>query len=209
VALAREAARALRQLKAFDALAAGLESKDPEVRATAAAAGAAPTRLCAVLRADEWPKVRSSAARGLLKHPTQAACLADGFGDPDPVVALVSIQVAGLSGLAPLRKPLRRVAGSPRASVPLRGAAFVSLAHLGDAEPAQKALATHLASGKIVPLAVAAVRALAVVGDLERLKAAGGSESERVRKVAERALANAKGPTPPSEDSDPADSDPE
>ena len=84
-----------------------------------------------------------------------------------------------------------------------------ALARGGDAEPARRALATHLETGKIEPLAVAAVRALAASGDLERLRAAAGSDSERVKRVAERALAAAEPPASQPQAPDPADADPE
>ena len=210
VALAREATRALRQLRALDALAGALGSSDPQVRATAAAAGPAPETLCVMLQKDAWPAVRSAAARGLEKHPAQAKCLAAAFEDADPMVALVAIQIAGRTGAAePVRAPLRALAGSPKAAVALRGAAFVSLAKLGDTEPATKALATHLANGGIEPLAVAAVQAMAAVGDADAVRGALQSESERVRKAAERALTALAPPASAPTAPDPADDDPE
>ena len=208
IALAREAARALRQLGS-PALGVAAGALDPEVRAMAAAAGVAADRLCPALGGDAWPQVRAAAARGLAEHPELAECLGAAFADADPTVALAAIEAAGRVALPALRGPLRKVAGDAKAVVPLRAAAFLALARGGDAEPARRALATHLETGKIEPLAVAAVRALAASGDLERLRAAAGSDSERVKRVAERALAAAEPPASQPQAPDPADADPE
>ncbi len=192
VALAREAARALRQLKAIDALALGLNALDPEVRAMAAAAGAAPGHLCRILQNDAWPQVRAAAARGLGGHPRFAACLGDALSDPDGTVALAVAQAAGQVKLKVLRDPLRKLAGSAKARVPLRAAAFLALARFGDIQPARAALTTHLEKGGIVPLAEAAVRALAIANERELLRAALGSKTVQVRLLAARLLVEAR-----------------
>ncbi|MEZ4471842.1 MAG: hypothetical protein R3F60_13835 [bacterium] len=190
-ALAREAAQALAQLGRADLLGPALASADPEVRRHAAASGADPARLCALL-ADPWPLVRVAAAQGLGRTPAAAGCLADGLGDADVRVKVAAARAATVARLPALRGPLRRLAGDAAAPVDARAEAFVALAAQGDREPAERALAAHLASGDIEPLALAAVRALAVAGrpeDRPRLEGALRSTSAAVRLATIRALA--------------------
>lgn len=168
VALAREASRALRQLGAALALEGALAHPDPEVRAMAAAAGAGRQSLCRLLESDDWPMVRAAAARGLAAHPEEgAACLAAGLRDRRTQVVLAAIEAAGQVGAKALVGPLRRIAGDARASLPTRVEALIALGHLGDGEPARMVLRTHLAKGGIVPLAIAATRALAALNQIE------------------------------------------
>ncbi len=192
VALARESAVALRQLRALEALGGAVGSSDPEVRMTVAAAGAAPGRLCALLQGDAWPRVRAAAARGLASHQDLAGCLAKGLEDADERVQIAAATAAGASGQAALVAALRRLAGRPGAAVPARAEALVSLARLGDVAPARVVLTTHLSKGGIVPLARAAVRGLDLGGhaqDLQRLRAALKSKAWPVRRSAAVALA--------------------
>ncbi len=192
VAVARESALALRQMGATDALASLLSARDPEVRATAAAAGAGPERLCALAREDAWPAVRAAAARGLARHPERAACLAEALADVDATVALTAARTLAVSPGEAARSALRRVAGDPQADVPLRREAVTALGRLGDLEPAEKILARHLADGTIVPLAEAAVEALAAAPGApssEQLRRALASPAPSVQRAAARALA--------------------
>jgi HEAT repeat protein len=159
-AVARTAAIALRGLDAAAALAPAATADDPEIRATVAAAGAAPDDLCIRLT-DAWPFVRAAAARGLARHPDRAACLAGAMQDPQPTVRSAVIQAAGFAGVAAVAPGLRTIAGDAGAPVPLRVEAVVALGRLGDDAPALRILNTHLEKGGIVPLAEAAVGALA------------------------------------------------
>ena len=186
IALAREAARALKQLHAKDALKPALTSPDPEVRAAAAASGAGGTALCDMLAKDPWPMVRIAAAQGLAG--TSAACLATGFTDPDERVSIATARAAIDAPTPALRPALRRLAASPKAATEARAHAFVALAALGDLEPAIAAMKTHLAKGEIVPLAQAAVRAFAVKGDVGQLTQALRSASPSVVRGAVQAL---------------------
>lgn len=189
VALSREAARALYQLRAADALAPALASADPEVRAFGARAGAEPAGLCALATDDPWVEVRVAAADGLAGHPSVAGCLTQVLSDRHPKVQLAAARSASKARVPALREPLRRMAGDARASLPARAEAFVALGHLGDTEPARKALAVHLDKGGIEPLAQAAIRALTVAGeDREPIRRALGSKSPVVRITAARAL---------------------
>lgn len=191
VALAREVAIALRKLEAPAELTPGLDSADPEVRATAAAAGAGAGTLCRLLREDVWPDVRAAAADGLAGQPDHATCLADGLRDAEQSVSLASARAAGGTGRRELVEPLRTLAGDARAPVPSRVEAFVALGRLGDAEPARRALETHLSKGGIVPLAEASVYALTHTGlaAAPLLRRALDSEAPPVRLAAARALA--------------------
>lgn len=189
VALAREAARALLQLRAPDALAAALDAPDPEVRAYAARAGAGGARLCALLGEDPWDQVRVAAAHGLALHPDAADCLAPALAADDPKLRLAAARSATAVRRPALAAPLRALAGDARAPVDARAEAFVALGHLGDTEPADKALAIHLADGGIEPLAEAAVRALAAAeADPARIRAALDSKAPVVQLAAARAL---------------------
>jgi HEAT repeat protein len=192
VAVARESALALRQMSATDALVPLLAARDPEVRATAAAAGANPERLCALAREDAWPAVRAAAARGLTHHADRAACLADALTDADAGVALTAARTLAETRSEAAHPALRRVAGDAQADVPLRREAVIALGRLGDLEPAEKILAKHLADGAIVPLAEAAVEALAAArteASAAQLRRALGSAAPSVQRVAARALA--------------------
>lgn len=193
IALAREAAKALRQLQAKEALVPALASPDPEVRAAAAASGADADKVCDLLAKDPWPMVRVAAAQGLAG--TAAACLAAGLADPHERVAIASAQAAIDRPSPTLRPALRRLAASPKAATEARAHAFVALARLSDLEPAIAAMKTHLDSGEIVPLALAAVRAFAVRGDEARLTAALASASPRVVRASARALLTHGTPT--------------
>ena len=159
-AIAREAARALYQLGALKSLDSARLSVDPEVRAYAARAGGG-VALC-ILLADPWPMVRAAAAVGLGKSPSAPKCLARALEHEHPRVRYNAARSAQLAPHPSLRGPLRALAGDARAPVDARAEAFVGLAHLGDLEPAKRALATHLEKGGIVPLALAALRAFAV-----------------------------------------------
>ena len=186
IALAREAARALKQLRAVEALAPALSSPDPEVRALAAAAGAGGAALCEVLAKDPWPMVRVAAAQGL--SGTSAECLSAGLRDADEGVSIASARAAIDAPAPALRPALRRLAASPKAVTEARAHAFVALAALGDLEPATAALKTHLTDGEIEPLALAAVRAFAVAKDVTQLTEALISSSPSVVRAAARAL---------------------
>lgn len=189
VALARESARALRQLGAVDALAPALRSADPEVRAHAAWAGAGGAALCGLLADDPWSEVRIGAARGLARHPAAVSCIAGALGDADHKVQQAAVATAIATPDPALREPLRALAGDARAPTAARADAFVALGHLGDTEPARKALAVHLDKGGIVPLAEASVRALAAAGaPPEQIRAALQSEEPVVQLAAARAL---------------------
>jgi len=188
LALAREAARALRQIHAWEALAGGLDSADPEVRALAAGGGAGPTRLCALLTQDPWAQVRAAAARGLARHPKLAGCLADALDDRHSTVVMAAVHSAGEAGVQGLRDPLRGLAGRSGTKLPIRAEAFLALGRLGDLEPARQALTTHLKTGDIAPLAEAAVRAFASQDARPALREALGSKEASVRTLAARAL---------------------
>lgn len=188
VALAREAARALLQLRARDALVPALDATDPEVRAFAARSGAGAARLCGLLD-DPWGGVRVAAAEGLGYHPEAADCLAPALGSDDPKLLVAATRSAAVVAREPLRGPLRALAGNAKAPVIARAEAFVALGALGDTEPAERALAVHLDDGGIEPLAEAAVRALAAAeADPARIRAALASESPMVQIAAARAL---------------------
>ncbi len=189
VALARESARALRQLGAVEPLGAALKSPDPEVRAHAAWAGAGGAALCAALADDPWSEVRVGAARGLARHPAHVACIGSALRDADPKVQQAAVATAVAAPDAALRAPLRQLAGDARAPTSARAEAFVALGHLGDIEPAEKALALHLDKGGIVPLAEAAVRAFAAAKvEPARIRPALESEAPVVQLAAARAL---------------------
>jgi len=186
-AVAREAARALLQLGAVDSLDSARESLDPEVRALAGRAGGG-VALCALL-ADPWPEVRAAAAIGLGVSPGAPKCLARALGHAHLMVRLNAARAAQSAPDPALRRPLRKLAGDARARLDVRAEAFVALAHLGDYEPARRALSTHLAKGGIIGLAVAAVRAFGVgEGHLEVLRGALGSKADPVRIAAARML---------------------
>jgi HEAT repeat protein len=74
----------------------------------------------------------------------------------------------------------------------------VALGRLGDLEPAQRILEKHLADGSVVPLAVAAVRALQEATDAPTaaalLRRALGSPDGSVQAAAARALATRTDP---------------
>lgn len=189
VALARESARALRQLGAIEQLGAALESPDPEVRAHAAWAGAGGAGLCTALESDPWSEVRVGAARGLARHPAHVACIGPALHDDDPKVQQAAVATAVATPDPALRTPLRQLAGDARAPTSARAEAFVALGHLGDIEPAEKALALHLDKGGIVPLAEAAVRAFAAAKiEPARIRPALESEAPVVQLAAARAL---------------------
>ncbi|MGK0362319.1 MAG: hypothetical protein ACI9U2_004640 [Bradymonadia bacterium] len=185
IALAREAARALKRLRAHAALLPALASPDPEVRAAAAASGAGGAALCDVLAKDPWPMVRIAAAQGLAG--TSAACLSAGLVDPNERVSIATARAAIDAPAPALRPALRRLAANQKAATEARAHAFVALAALGDLEPATAAMKTHLAQGEIVPLALAAVRAFAVKGDVGQLIGALRSASPRVVRAAAQA----------------------
>lgn len=188
-ALAREAARALLQLRAADALVAALDAPDPEVRALAARSGAGGIRLCAMLADDPWEDVRIAAAHGLAMHPESADCLAPALASVDPKLRLAAVRAASMARRPALKAPLRALAGDAKAPVDARAEAFVALGYLGDTEPAEKALAVHLAGGGIEPLAEASVRALAAAGaPPARIREALASEAPVVQLAAVRAL---------------------
>ncbi len=189
VALAREAARALRQLGAVEALTPALGSPDPEVRAHAAWAGAGGPALCELLASDPWSEVRVGAARGLARHPGAVGCLGPALTDADPKVQQAAVATATAAPDPALKAPLRTLAGDPRAPTAARADAFVALGHLGDVEPARKALAVHLDKGGIIPLAEAAVRALAAAKvPPAEIRPALSSEAPVVQLAAARAL---------------------
>lgn len=188
-ALAREAARALRQLGAVEALTPALGSPDPEVRAHAAWAGAGGPALCELLANDPWSEVRVGAARGLARHPSAVSCLGPALTDADPKVQQAAVATATAAPDPALKAPLRALAGDPRAPTAARADAFVALGHLGDVEPAQKALAVHLDKGGIIPLAEAAVRALAAAkSPPAQIRPALASKAPVVQLAAARAL---------------------
>ena len=190
-AVAREAAGALARMGAAEALAPALAASDPELRATAAGAGAAPAQLCARL-SDAWPEVRIAAARGLAHHPDQAACLGPALSDRDPRVQAAAARAASAVKNPTLVAPLRALAGNAKAALDARAEAFVALGVLGDFEPAERALAAHLSQGGIEALAEAAIQALASRGnpaDRDRVRAALASPTPVVRAAAARALA--------------------
>lgn len=188
VALAREAALALRQLKAPGRLEPALDSKDPEVRQHAAAAGAGGARLCLLLKADPWPIVRRAAAVGL---PAQHAdCLAAAFND-EHRVAIAAVEAAGRVKRPALKAPLMALAGDRKRAPRLRASALGALGALGELGPAKVVIEAHLAKGGILPLVEGALRACFLDGGPEAreiLKAALGSSSERARYLAGRAL---------------------
>jgi len=186
-AMAREAAKALFQLGAVGRLDSALRSNDPEVRAFAARAGGG-VALC-VLLADAWPMVRAAAAAGLGKRPSSPKCLARALAHTHPRVQLNAARSAQ-TALDPLLKgPLRTLAGNARAPLDARAEAFVGLALLGDYEPAQRALDTHLEKGGIIPLALASLRAFAVdEGKLDVLRKALASKADPVRVAAAKLL---------------------
>ena len=191
IAVARAAAVALRGLGARAALAPAATSPDPEVRATVAGAAAAPDTLCAALK-DPWPVVRAAAARGLAGRPAESPCLLLAFDDRDAPVRIAAIQAAGQAGVKAAAPPLRALAAETNAPLPLRVEAVVALGRLGDTEPAQKVLNTHLAKGGIVPLALGAVAALAAADrpeSRETLRRALDSKAESVVAGAALALA--------------------
>lgn len=188
VALAREAARALLQLRAVDALVPALDAADPEVRGYAARSGAGAARLCGLLD-DPWGGVRVAAAQGLAHHPDAADCLAPALASQDPKLLVAAARSAADSRRDALRAPLRALAGDAKAPVIARAEAFVALGALGDTEPADKALAVHLDGGGIEPLAEAAVRALAAAEvEPARIRVALASEAPMVQIAAARAL---------------------
>ncbi|MCB9547465.1 MAG: HEAT repeat domain-containing protein [Myxococcales bacterium] len=137
-ALAREAALALAQLGRADLLGPALASADPEVRRHAAASGADPARLCALL-GDPWPLVRVAAARGLGRAPAAAACLARGLEDPDVRVQVAAARAAIEARPPALRAPLRQLAGRGGRAGGGPRRAFAALAALGDLELAERA----------------------------------------------------------------------
>ena len=191
LAVARAAAVALRGLHADAELATMAGADDPEIRATVAAAGANPEDLCGRL-GDPWPVVRGAAARGLARHPDRAVCVAAGLTDRDPSVRSAALETIGAAGVQAAGPVLRTLANDSAAPVILRAQAVVALGRLGDAEPARKILATHLAKGGIVPLAEAAVSALAATDTAahrEMLRRALTSESGVVVASAARVLA--------------------
>lgn len=189
-ALARASAKALKQLHAAPQLAAALASRDPEVRALAASAGAAPDTLCAVLATDPWPTVRVAAAQGLARVPAQATCLAAGLNDRDPRVRTAAARSAIATRQPALRQPLRRLAGDAGAPLSARTEALVALAALGDLAPARAVLATHLRDGGIEPLALAAIRGFAVADDWAAVRQAIESSAPAVVAAAARRLLN-------------------
>jgi len=186
-AMAREAAKALFQLGAVKSLDSARTSADPEVRAFAGRAGGG-VALC-VLLADPWPMVRAAAAEGLGKTPSAPKCLARALAHEHPRVRLNAARSAQSAPHPTLRTPLRKLAGDARAPIDARAEAFVGLAHLGDFEPAKRALETHLSKGGIVPLALASLRAFAVGdGHPETLRKGLASKSDVVRVAAARLL---------------------
>lgn len=189
-AVARAAAIALRGLRATEALATAATSADPEIRATVAAAGAAPDDLCARL-VDSWPLVRAAAARGLAGHPARAACLVGALDDKAPTVRAAAFWAVGVAGVVAAAPGLRAVAGDAGAPLPLRVEAVLALGRLGDVAPALRIVNTHLEKGGIVPLAEAAVGALAARDTPEHrtlLRRALTSEAGGVVLAAARAL---------------------
>mgnify|MGYP001164071608 CR=1 FL=1 len=181
IALAREAAQVLANLGAREALAPGVDSTDPEIRAAAAALGVNPKALCGLLASDPWPMVRVAAARGLADRSAHALCLTPGLRDRTQAVVLAAAEASAHTGETRLVPPLRAIAGDPRAYIPARCAAIISLGHLGDLEPAHKILKTHLRMGGIIPLARAAVTALSVGGaPFEALEPVSSSDAPAV-----------------------------
>jgi HEAT repeat protein len=169
-AVARVAAVALRGLHAKAELAAASAADDPEIRATVAAAAAKPEDLCARLK-DPWPIVRAAAARGLATQGEGAACIVGALQDRDVSVRAAALQTCGLAGVKAAVPALRALAGDAAAPVPMRADAVVALGRLNETEPARRILSTHLAKGGIVPLAEAAVSALAAVDTPESREA--------------------------------------
>ena len=174
-ALAREAAVALTELKAFDVLAAGVKSEDPEIRAQAANYGTlSSSERCAMLKAS-WPLVRLGAARGLA-HDPERGCLAEALEDRDPSVRRAAADAAGgaLDGMAEgnVVKPtdeakakllplLEARAADRREKLEVRQSALIALGRLGSFEKAQKILAAHLQKGGLSELTEAAIFAIA------------------------------------------------
>ena len=171
--LARASALALRSLARPDLLTEGLNHSDPEVRAHAASSGANPSQLCQIVTSDPWPEVRYEAVQGLMKvGGAQALCLCDVLKDTS-----ADVQERGAHALGSLIldanwspsdherrtliKSLRALAGDPRAPLPSRASAFVSLGRWGDLGPSEQVLKTHLTKGGITPLAIASVQAIA------------------------------------------------
>jgi|GEM_PF-1316354 len=171
--LARASALALRGLARPDLLEEGLQHPDPEVRAHAAASGAAPGQLCQVVTSDPWPEVRYEAVQGLMKvGGAQALCLRAVLKDQSADVQERGAYALGSLSLdahwspsdnerVTIIKSLRALAGDPRAPLPSRASAFVSLGRWGDLGPSEQVLKTHLTKGGITPLAIASVQAIA------------------------------------------------
>ena len=187
-AVAREAARALRQLGMAGALRTAVTSPDPEIRASAAAAGAGtPEVLCMLLKDDPWPIVRVAAAQGLVQHPEAAVCLKQAF-NAGGAVALAAIESAASLEDPRFKESLRAIAGDAKYALTGRVEAVVALAHLGDREPADRIMATHLSSGGIEPLTMAALRAFAVFDDRPAIRMGMTSKSPQVQVTAARIL---------------------
>jgi len=191
LALALEAAQALRAAGARAALTPAATAPDPDVRAVALGAAGGPEQLCAGL-SDPQPVVRAAAARALGRHEGHADCLVAALKDRAPSVRGAALMAVGEARVASAVGAVRAIAGDARGPTQVRAEALGVLGLLGDLEPARAALDTHLSKGGIVPLALGAVAALAEsadTSDLGRLRAAASSKELSVAVRAARALA--------------------
>jgi len=178
-ALAREAAGALRALARVDLLAGATRHPDPEVRAHAAAAGADPEGLCALL-SDPWPAVRYGAIVGLERLAAPASiCLAAALRDPEPAHQERAARALGAlsaapwaarreesAGLRALGAGLLALAADTRSPPEARGAALVAVARWGSTEPAERVLKAHVEKGGLLTLSACAAQAIAVAAPL-------------------------------------------
>ncbi|MFN3201170.1 MAG: HEAT repeat domain-containing protein [Bradymonadia bacterium] len=203
IVVARAAAVTLRQLDTAPArklLRVGLAHPDPEVRATAAAAGPDVGLVCTVLQSDRWPQVRARAAEGLAMADAQSeapACLVKALSDGAPTVQRAA--AASLVRLAPTaaKQPLLTLAANPKGDLAARSEALAALGALGVLDPAKQVLETHLSKGGIEPLALGATRGLALSDSdeaLPLLRAALSSGHPPVWRMAAEALVARKDP---------------
>jgi len=191
LALALEAAQALRAAGARAALTPAVTARDPDVRAVALGSAGGPEQLCAGL-SDPQPVVRVAAARALGRHAEKADCLIPALQDRAPSVRGAALTAVGEARVASAVDAVRAIAGDARGPTQVRAEALAVLGVLGDRAPARAALDTHLSKGGIVPLALGAVAALADstdAEDLRRLRAAVSSKEASVAVRAGRALA--------------------
>ncbi|MEE2787452.1 MAG: HEAT repeat domain-containing protein [Myxococcota bacterium] len=160
-AVAREVAQTLYQLGARQTLRAGLGSRDPEVRRFAAQSGAGGLALCALLRDDPWPMVRTAAAQGLGLEPRASSCLQAGLKDPAPKVRAACVEALSELGNAASIEQFRAFALNANEDRRVRRAAIMALGQLGHVRTASDLISTHLKHGELAPLAQVAVISLA------------------------------------------------